>query len=150
MHSGVSIPVFLIALLITLGCGNPKEPTDVTGEAKVISSKGVGKFQSLPLSNTIDAGMVRDGEAIHKIKCASCHKLSADKLVGPGFLGLTKRRTPEYIMNFITNTDEMINKDEMGQALAEVFKVRMPNPQLKDDEARAVLEFLRNNDSASR
>jgi hypothetical protein len=50
-------------------------------------------------------------------------------------------------MNFITNTDEMIEKDPQAQALMELCLVRMPNQHLSENEARAALEFMRSNDT---
>jgi hypothetical protein len=49
-------------------------------------------------------------------------------------------------MNFATNPDEMLNKDPQAQAMLEECLVRMPNQNLTDDEARAVYEFMREND----
>src|SRR5690554_1938555 len=75
--------------------------------------------------------------------CLSCHKLNDERLVGPGWAGVTERRTPEWIMNFITNPDPMIDKDPELQAQLEVCLVRMPNQNISDDEARQILEFMR-------
>lgn len=80
------------------------------------------------------------------MKCASCHKLTNEKLVGPGWKGVTDRRQPEWIMNFVTNTEEMLHKDTAAQNLLEVCLVQMPNQNLSDDDARSVLEFMRKND----
>ncbi|MBS1585916.1 MAG: cytochrome c [Bacteroidetes bacterium] len=109
-------------------------------------TKGVGKFTNVELTHPLDEGMVKQGQAIYELKCASCHKLSTEKLVGPGWKGVTDRRAPEWIMNFATNTDEMLDKDANAKALLEVCMVRMPNQNLKDDEVRHVLEFMRKND----
>lgn len=49
-------------------------------------------------------------------------------------------------MNFSTNTDEMLNKDPNAQAMLETCLIRMPNQNLSDDDARKVLEFMREND----
>ena len=49
-------------------------------------------------------------------------------------------------MNFITNTDAMIDKDPAAQAQLELCLVRMPNQSLSDDDARHLLEFMRKND----
>ena len=46
----------------------------------------------------------------------------------------------------MTNTDEMINKDPAVQAQLELCLVRMPNQNLSDDEAKSLLEFMRQND----
>lgn len=110
------------------------------------SEKGLGKFKSVELTHPLDAGMIKTGETVYDVKCASCHKTTDEKLVGPGWKGVTDRRTPEWIMNFVTNTDEMLDTDPNAQAMLEVCMVRMPNQNLKDDEARAVLEFMRKND----
>ena len=49
-------------------------------------------------------------------------------------------------MNFITNPDDMIDKDPELQAQLEICLVRMPNQSLTDDDARKLLEFMRQND----
>ncbi|MEO6406500.1 MAG: cytochrome c, partial [Ferruginibacter sp.] len=74
------------------------------------------------------------------------HKLTDEKLVGPGWKGVTARHEPVWIMNFITNTDEMLNKDPKAQAQLEICLVRMPNQNLADEDARNLLEFMRKND----
>jgi len=87
-----------------------------------------------------------DGAALYKAKCAACHKLTGEKLVGPGWLGVTSRHKPEWIMNFVTNTEEMLNKDPKAKALLEICLVRMPNQNLADADARQLFEFMRKND----
>ncbi len=90
--------------------------------------------------------MVAEGKNVYDVKCASCHKLGDEKLVGPGWKGVTDRRTPEWIMNFVTNTEEMIAKDTAAQNMLEVCLVKMPNQSLAEPEARGVLEYMRKND----
>jgi hypothetical protein len=80
------------------------------------------------------------------MKCQSCHKLSDEKLVGPGWKDVTKRRAPVWIMNMITNTEVMLDKDPEAQKLLELCMVRMPNQNLTVEEARKILEFQRSND----
>ncbi len=125
-----------------------KEPGDVSGVPveQEANPKGIGKFQNVELTHPLDQEMVAKGKQISEVKCLSCHKLSEERIVGPGWKGVTDRRTPEWIMNFVTNVDEMLDKDPEAQAMLEVCMVRMPNQNLSDDEARAVLEFMRFND----
>ena len=80
------------------------------------------------------------------MKCQSCHKLTDEKLVGPGWQGVTKRRAPNWIMNMITNVDMMLESDPEAQRLLEECLVRMPNQNLNKEESRKVLEFMRKND----
>ncbi len=109
-------------------------------------NRGEGKFTNVDLGTGLDATLATAGEAVYGTKCSSCHKTSSEKLVGPGWEGVTKRRKPEWIMNFITNPDPMIDKDPELQAQLELCLVRMPNQNVSDQEARELLEFMRKND----
>jgi hypothetical protein len=104
------------------------------------------KAGDIEITHPLNAQWVRDGKGIYEVKCAACHKLSDEKLVGPGWKGLTRKRTPEWIMNMITNVDMMLEKDPEAQKLLEECLVRMPNQNLTKGEARMVLEFQRSND----
>ncbi|MEO6722223.1 MAG: c-type cytochrome [Ferruginibacter sp.] len=109
-------------------------------------NRGEGKFKDVKLADKLDASMAAKGEKIADLKCTSCHKLTDEKLVGPGWKDVTSRHKPEWIMNFVTNTDAMIDKDPKAQAMLEICMVRMPNQNLSDDDARSLLEFMRKND----
>jgi cytochrome c551/c552 len=110
------------------------------------STKGAGKFTHVDLASSLDHKLADGGKAVYELKCSSCHKLTEEKLVGPGWKGVTERRKPEWIMNFVTNTEEMLNKDPKAQAMLEICMVKMPNQNLTDADARNVLEFMRQND----
>ncbi len=122
-----------------------ESPSSV-GVEKYDPKRGEGKFKDVALSEKLDVAMADAGSKTFDVKCSACHKLTTEKLVGPGWIGVTSRHQPAWIMNFITNTDEMINKDPAAQAQLEICLVRMPNQSLTDDDARALLEFMRKND----
>jgi mono/diheme cytochrome c family protein len=112
-------------------------------------NRGEGKFTAENVTlGAIDPAMADMGESIAGTKCTSCHKLTDERLVGPGWKGVTERRTAHWIMNFITNPDPMIDKDPEVQAQLELCLVRMPNQNLADEEARNIVEYMRKNDSA--
>ncbi len=104
------------------------------------------KASDITLGTPLDASMVTSGKAIYELKCQSCHKLTDEKLVGPGWKDVTKRREPLWIMNMITNVDMMLESDPEAQKLLEQCLVRMPNQNITKDEARQVVEFMRSND----
>ena len=108
--------------------------------------RGEGKYSTVELGASLNQTMATKGEDVAGVKCTSCHKMTDEKLVGPGWKGVTERRRPEWIMNFITNPDPMIDKDPEVQAQFEICLVRMPNQSLSDDEARNILEYMRKND----
>jgi cytochrome c551/c552 len=113
-----------------------------------INSKGIGRFKNVQLAHPPNEEMANLGKAIFDSKCFACHKLSTEMLVGPGWSGVTKKRSPEWIMNWITNTKIMIDRDLAAQADMAVCLIRMPNQDLTDQQARNVLEFMRKNDGA--
>ena len=122
------------------------EKTEPAAAPAESSEKGIGKFTDVKLDPTLNQEMATKGQNVYDVKCSACHKLTEEKLVGPGWKGVTSRHKPEWIMNFATNVDEMLNKDPKAQAQLEICLVRMPNQNLTDDDARNVLEFMRKND----
>lgn len=150
-----------IVLLVACG-GGSSEPaaTTTTGEKEAPKSmvadassydpkRGEGKFSE---ENTklgaVDPAVASKGKAIADTKCFSCHKTTDEKLVGPGWKGVTTRKAPYWILNFITNPDPMIDKDPEVQAQLELCLVRMPNQNLTEEDAKQILEFMRQNDGA--
>ena len=109
-------------------------------------SKGVGKFTDVEVAATIDKDMAAKGQAIFETKCTPCHKLTEEKLVGPGLKNITNLRTPEWIMNMITNPEEMTKKDPIAKALFEEHLMQMTFQNVSDDETRQIYEYLRLND----
>ena len=151
--------ILLAVILVFVACGGPEpaseeakkptlqESTEVSGDNPSYDPhRGEGKFTTVELGDKLDGALADAGEKVIGVKCASCHKMTDEKLVGPGWKGVTSRRTPPWIMNFITNPDPMIDKDPQLQAQLEICLVRMPNQNLSDEEARQVLEFMRKND----
>lgn len=51
-------------------------------------------------------------------------------------------------MNMMTNTTEMLEKDPELKKQIEKYKVQMPELSTSDEDARAILEYMRQNDGA--
>ena len=149
------------ALLVSCSSGTKEETTSITtvpveepaapatddGAPAYDPKRGEGQYDETNVKlAALDGAMATEGEAIAGTKCTSCHKLTDEKLVGPGWKGVTTRRTPYWIMNFISNPDPMIDKDPEVQAQLELCLVRMPNQGLEGDDARKIVEFMRKND----
>ncbi len=130
------------------GVKKDKDPVDIT-ELTKDKPEVHGDLLTeadVTISNPLDQAMVASGKAVYELKCQSCHRLTEDRLVGPGWKNVTKRRQPVWIMNMITNVEVMLETDEEAQRQLEQCLVRMPNQNISKDEARQVLEFMRNND----
>lgn len=153
-----AIFLFIAAFVAACGGGNSESSTSGSETTSAEPSKtengnpsydpqrGEGKFKEVAVGEKLDAPMAAAGEKVYSVKCSSCHKLTGEKLVGPGWLGVTDRNTAPWIMNFVTNTDAMLDKDPKAQAQLEICLVRMPNQNIADDDARALYEFMRKND----
>lgn len=115
---------------------------------KPSDSKGVGQFKDVQISAAIDQQLADKGKEIFQTKCTACHMATDQKLIGPGLKGITKIRTPEWIMNMITNPTQMTQEDPVAHALFEEFNhTQMTDQGVDKDDARALLEFLRQNDA---
>src|SRR5665647_1203750 len=57
--------------------------------------RGEGKFSKVDIGPTIDEARADAGNKVYTIKCSACHKLTNEKLVGPGWHDVTKRHTAE-------------------------------------------------------
>lgn len=130
----------------TTASSSDTSTTLANGNPSYDPNRGEGKFHDVVLPDKLDEHEAEEGHKIYELKCSSCHKLTDERLVGPGWHGVTKRHRPEWILNFVTNTDDMLDKDPKAQAMLEICMVRMPNQNLTDDQAREVLEFMRKND----
>jgi len=148
----------LIAVLLTSGtlffiaCGGgvqkDEKPVDINELAseKPETHGAEMKESDVTLSTPLNAEWTATGKGIYELKCQSCHRLTEEKLVGPGWKNVTQRRKPVWIMNMITNVDMMLEKDAEAQKLLELCMVRMPNQNISQEDARKVLEFMRSND----
>lgn len=147
--------VILLAMLAS--CGNEKPKEEKAGDGyndfetaesgkKKDDGKGIGQVKEVTLNTPLEQDRVKRGLAIYEMKCQACHKLDAQRVVGPGWKGVTKNRKPEWIMNMITNVDVMLEQDAEAQKLLELCLTRMPNQNVSIGDARDILEFMRQND----
>lgn len=150
--------LFAICSLISIyflfsACGSDEKPVQesapVTAEVVNDQPETHGaeiKAGDVVLTTPLNKEWVVNGKGLYDMKCQGCHKLTDERIVGPGWKGVTQRREPHWIMNMITNVDMMLEKDPEAQKLLEQCLVRMPNQNLSKDESRQVLEFMRSND----
>ncbi|WP_132056132.1 c-type cytochrome [Pseudocnuella soli] len=141
----------LAAAILLWACGsNNAAPADDTAAATETETPAASGFaiEEVQVNSPLNAEWVAAGKSMYEMKCQSCHKLTDEKLVGPGWKDITKRRTPGWIVAMTTNPDEMLQKDPDAQKLLEECLVKMPNQNVSKDEALHLLEFMRQNDGA--
>ncbi|MBP9191649.1 MAG: cytochrome c [Ignavibacteria bacterium] len=128
------LALLFTSLLIINGCGEDPE-------------KGIGPVTEVVLEPTINQDLVAKGKATFDIKCVACHQID-NKLVGPPLKDVTKRRKPEWIMNMILNPEQMIKENQIAKNLSTSgeYPTPMTFQNVTQDDARAILEYFRNND----
>jgi cytochrome c551/c552 len=144
--------LFLTGAILMTSCSDNKGEGSQTNSGSQSTEGGTEvhgteiKPGEVQLTTPLNQDWVAAGKNIYDLKCQSCHKLTDEKVVGPGWKGVTQRREPHWIMNMITNVDMMLEKDPEAQKLLEQCLVRMPNQNISKDESRQILEFMRQND----
>jgi len=149
----LSIVMLLLAGLFLVSC----QSKGVKQDAPVLDVQELTKNQpevhgqefkegEIVFPASLDQAMATKGNATYSLKCQSCHRLTEERLVGPGWKGVTQKRNPIWIANMITNVDMMLETDPEAQKLLEQCLVRMPNQNITKEEARELIEFMRKND----
>lgn len=129
----IVITLLFTALVIsTFGCGDDPE-------------MGVGPVKEVKLEPQINQDLAIKGKGIFDIKCVACHKIN-ERLVGPALKDVTKRRKPEWIMNQILNPVQMTQENMIAKTLLTQYLVQMTFQNVTQDDARAILEYFRDND----
>ncbi len=136
MRIYLTASVLLISLVIAFLMNlipkqNPQQEQDM----------GIGPVKKVVLG-PLNKKLIQQGQSIFNNKCTQCHDLD-QKRVGPTLRDVTKRRTPEFIMNYLLNTVQMQKEDQIVKDLLEVYLVPMTPQGLTQDQARTVLEYLR-------
>lgn len=142
--------LILILLTAIAACGGSEQTDPPTAKSSGTAAggltpaqleNGIGPIDRVSLDE-INDDLADFGEEVFEMKCSACHKLDA-RYVGPALGDVLERRTPEYVMNMILNPEQMVQQHPEARAMLAEFMTPMPNQQLTQDEARAVLEYLR-------
>lgn len=151
MKTLITICAFAMMLFTMQACGNggQSERADSGDSAngnelsEFELEHGLGPVsERIEMDDEIDLEKVAKGQNIYEMKCEMCHNMGS-RMVGPPLGAITETRSPEFIMNFILNPSENIRKHPIGQSLLREYMTEMPYQNVKEDEARAIVEFLR-------
>lgn len=107
-----------------------------------VNNKGIGPVTEVVLLNEIDEEMVKEGKELYNNNCHSCHRIH-ESTMGPALGNVLERRSPEFVMNMILNTKEMIEEEPIIMALKGEYESEMVQLDLTQEEARKIVEYLR-------
>jgi cytochrome c2 len=90
-----------------------------------------------------EKGSADRGKDIFNDKCTPCHTICRGKSVGPDLVDVTERRPHEWLMNFISNPEEMFKQnDSIATTLLKQYQVPMPNLRLSQQQVLDVFAYI--------
>ncbi|MEQ9187550.1 MAG: cytochrome c [Cryomorphaceae bacterium] len=118
------------------------EPMEIYTPKAKASPLGIGPITEEVTFGTVDPAMVAEGEAVFTQMCTACHKLDK-RHVGPALADVLERRNPAWVMNMILNPEVMVKEDPVAKQLFAEYLSPMANQNLTVEQARAVVEYIR-------
>jgi mono/diheme cytochrome c family protein len=87
--------------------------------------------------------LVKRGKTLWQNRgCAGCHAIGK-KNAGPDLAGVTARRSKDWLVRWLKDTEGMLASDSTAMTMLEEWKgMRMPGQKLSDQEIDALLAFI--------
>ncbi|UPT67723.1 MAG: c-type cytochrome [Sphingobacteriales bacterium JAD_PAG50586_3] len=87
-----------------------------------------------------------DGEKLFKANCASCHRATDEKLIGPGLKGAPERWGNDMVKltKWVQNSQAVIKSGDAyaNKLYAEYNQSVMPNQTVNADEVKAIFDYV--------
>ena len=102
---------------------------------------------------TVFSADAQDGKALFTAKCAACHTIGTNRLVGPGLAGINEKRSREWLLSWIKDSQALIKTgDKDANAIFEEYsKIAMiPFTDMSDAEIIAVLDYVKGDASLAK
>ena len=117
----------------------PVETTAVLAESKYDAGPRAGK-------SPVDATLAATGEKLFQTKgCFVCHGFGK-KITCPDLVGVSMRRTADWMEHQILHPEIMVKEDPISHELRTHYALPMTNQNVKPEEAKALIEFLKKKD----
>ena len=157
--------VYLLIILVAIialglaGCSGAKneggdgEPTTsappaTTPPADTPAPAEKSKYDDGPRAGetAADQALAAKGEKLFQTKgCFVCHGFGK-KITCPDLVGVSMRRTATWMEHQILHPEVMVKEDPISRDLKKQYSVPMTNQNVKPDEAKALIEFLKKKD----
>jgi len=153
MRRFAKLGLLLVAGALLVGCGGSTD-TDGAGSASASSSSaddgltaferehGIGPIKQPVELGPPDAALASAGEQIFRMKCTACHRVD-ERYIGPALGNVLERRSATYTMNMMMNPTEMAQRHPVAKGLLAEYLAPMPFQDLTEQDARALVEYLR-------
>lgn len=133
----------VIGALSLAGCGGGGGGDEPSADGASESPFNVGPRAA---ENPIDEQLAEVGEGLFKTKtCSTCHAFGK-RITGPDLAGVTQRRSETWMEQQILHPDVMTKTDPISRDLLAKYATQMPNLMLKQEEAKALIEYIKHKD----
>jgi mono/diheme cytochrome c family protein len=94
--------------------------------------------------NALDPAKIEEGKTLYNNNCTACHALSDEVLVGPGLKGVNQRRPQAWLINWIRNSQKVIQSgDKYAVDLFNKYnKTVMPSYDFTDEQIISILQYI--------
>jgi len=91
----------------------------------------------------IDPVAAQWGQYIWKNRqCQGCHELGRDQSTGPDLVGVTNRRSADWLRSWFKDPSAMTSSDSIAMALKKKYGSQMPNLDLKPRDIEGLINYL--------
>jgi mono/diheme cytochrome c family protein len=137
--------VLIVLALTAVGCGNKSGNTPASSSGGAAGTATTSKYDSGPRAGEepIDEALVKQGEGLFQTKgCSACHGFGR-RISCPDLLPVPMERTSQWMEHQILHPEIMTKEDPIAHQLFAQYSLQMPNQQLTEPEAKAVIEFIK-------
>lgn len=135
----------MLAALTAAGCGG-YGASDQEGWVEKGSGRSPLDGGPRAAESPVNEELALEGEKLFRSKtCSTCHAFGL-RITGPDLAGVTRRRSAAWIEAQIQRPDVMLREDPISRELLGEYVVPMPNLQIKPEEAKALVEYMKKKD----
>lgn len=132
----------IVSFFFCSSCNGDKEQTSEIETIKLSQNKkGIGPITDLDLP-TISDSLMKLGQELFNKQCSQCHTMEY-KNTGPDISDILAIRKPEWVMNFLLNKEEMLQRDSLATITLNKYDEICGADIKSEQEALKILEYLR-------
>ncbi len=153
MRITLAVGVLLLLVLAAAGCGKKAEQAESTTPPPAAAPPAPAAFVPPPGldqgpkagESPVDEALAAQGAQLFTSKtCATCHAFGK-KIQCPDLKPVAMQRTERWMEAQIMHPDVMTKLDPTSVALMKQYTIQMPNMNLTQEQAKALIEYIKKN-----
>ena len=151
MKRKISTIILVGFIAFFASCKGDKEKKSESGVGETKKEVVQAQQEKPKATPPINEELADKGEELFKTKgCIACHTIGKGRLTGPDLAGVTQRRNLEWVEKWILHPEVMVENDPIAREMLATYLVKMPNQNVTLEEAKAIIMYLREEDSEAK